>query len=514
MISKKILYYFFRFITIYCALAIIALSGCTKKGPDSSTALRVALSSAPATLDPRKATDATGMRLCNLLFQSLVRVDSDLNVVGDAASDWSYKDKVYTFQLKSGLQFHNGRPLTKEDLLFSFEEFKSSLSPFSSAFAPIQSVEVVEKDGGFVVQVKVDQYSAKFLSSDLPVLKLLPKKETLEMKDNFGDRPIGSGPLKIESVEVQNIRLKRVEKLPEGSKLFENFVFKVIKDDFTRSQKLLKGELDLAIAELPPDMVKRLEKEHSDQLKVYTYPGLSMTYILLNLKDKILSDQKVRKAIGQAIDRDQVIEYKLQGLGQAATSLLTPNNPFFNKDLVNAKHSPEEAGKVLKTLGTLSFKTSSNPMAVDHGKVLANQLEKSGLKVNLQSFEWGTFYNDVKTGNFQMATMKWVGAFDPDIYRIAFHSDELPPGRNRSHYQNKKLDSLLESAFRIEDLERRKRAYLEIQRIIFEDDVIIPLWYETQAAILDKNLDGFEPSALSDYFGILKISKTVASEGK
>jgi len=315
-------------------------------------------------------------------------------------------------------------------------------------------------------------------------------------------------------VEVQNIRLKRVEKLPEGSKLFENFVFKVIKDDFTRSQKLLKGELDLAIAELPPDMVKRLEKEHSDQLKVYTYPGLSMTYILLNLKDKILSDQKVRKAIGQAIDRDQVIEYKLQGLGQAATSLLTPNNPFFNKDLVNAKHSPEEAGKVLKTLGTLSFKTSSNPMAVDHGKVLANQLEKSGLKVNLQSFEWGTFYNDVKTGNFQMATMKWVGAFDPDIYRIAFHSDELPPGRNRSHYQNKKLDSLLESAFRIEDLERRKRAYLEIQRIIFEDDVIIPLWYETQAAILDKNLDGFEPSALSDYFGILKISKTVASEGK
>lgn len=490
---------------IFFCTASLTLISCTSESVKRVDTLRVALASAPSTLDPRRSTDATGMRLCNLIFQGLVRVSDDLSVAGDAASEWSFKNNVYHFTLKKDLKFQSGRKVTPEDIEFSFDEFRSSRSPFSSAFAPIQKVVVTEKQDQMTVSIHVDQFSAKFLTSDLPVLKILPKKELLEAGESFGDRPLGSGPLMVESITSQSVLLKRTDPAPKKSGLFNFIEFKVIKDDFTRSQKLLKGEIDVAIAELPPDIVKRLEEKHAKEVQVYTYPGLSMTYILVNLKDPNLKEISVRKALSQAIDRKKIIKYKLLGLGQEATSILTPENPFFNKELKNPKYDPEAARAVLEKIGTISLKTSSNPTAVDHGKVLANQLEKAGLKVQLQSFEWGTFYNDIKTGNFQLATMKWVGAFDPDIYRIAFHSNELSPGRNRSYYINKDLDQLLDQAYRIEDEKKRKQAYLKIQKIIFDDFVIIPLWYETQAAVLRKDLKGFETSPLSDYYGLLQV---------
>lgn len=443
------------------------------------------------------------MRLCNLIFQSLVRLGPGLEIEGDAAESWSYKNKTYTFKLKSDLYFQNGRQIKPEDILFSFDEFRSKRSPFSSAFKPIQNVSVNQTKNHMTVSIEVDQYSSKFLSSDLPVIKILPKDEVT--KEDFSSLPIGSGPLMIKSFDSQNITLERVKKTGDG--FFNRFKFKVIKDDFTRSQKLLKGEVDIAIAELPADIVKRLEEKEQSKVQIKTYSGLSMTYLLVNLKDPELKRIEVRKAISQAINRKEMIKYKLLGLGEEATSILTPTNPFFNSSLKNPKHDLEAARKTLGTIDHLSLKTSSNPSAVDHGKVLAYQLRKTGVDVQLQSYEWGTFYNDIKTGNFQLATMKWIGAFDPDIYRIAFHSSELPPGRNRSHYINPKVDELTEEAFRIESEKTRKETYQKIQKIIFDDYAIIPLWYETQAVVMNKSLTNFETSTLSDYYGLLKVKK-------
>ena len=123
----------------FCTLSFFFTLSCTSKGSDSHKGeLRVALSSAPATLDPRKATDATGMRLSNLIFQSLVRVNKNLEVEGDAASTWSFKDKTYFFQVPKGILFHNGRALTKEDLAFSFDEFRSKNSPFRLPSLPLR----------------------------------------------------------------------------------------------------------------------------------------------------------------------------------------------------------------------------------------------------------------------------------------------------------------------------------------------------------------------------------------
>ncbi|NJL24204.1 MAG: hypothetical protein HC902_02815 [Calothrix sp. SM1_5_4] len=131
--------------------------------------------------------------------------------------------------------------------------------------------------------------------------------------------------------------------------------------------------------------------------------------------------------------------------------------------------------------------------------------------MNLESYEWGTFYDDVKKGRFQIATMKWVGIADPDIYRAAFHSREKPPGgRNRGGFENPTLDRLLDSAEREGDPRRRRELFNQAQRIVQEDFAIIPLWYDEQVAVARKNILDYRPSITSDFKPFADIRKVAS----
>ena len=133
--------------------------------------------------------------------------------------------------------------------------------------------------------------------------------------------------------------------------------------------------------------------------------------------------------------------------------------------------------------------------------------KRTGLTVQIQSYEWGTFYADVKKGNFQLATMRWVGTVDPDIYRMAFHSREKPPGRNRGSYANARLDQLLEEGTREEDVAKRKKIFLEVQKIVQDDLAIIPLWYDRQIAVAKKSVKDYQPDQTGEYYPLLTAYK-------
>ena len=196
----------------------------------------VALGSEPRTLDPRKATDANSMRIGELLFQSLVRLGPRLEILPSAAQRWSYKDKVYTFIVGGELRFSNGRKITKEDILFSFEEYRFGNSPFSSSFEIIESVIVEEKKEHFIVKIQLKKESAKFLQSDIPVLKILPKQEMLSAGSEFQKNPIGTGPFKLKSRDSTQLILSARKDVIPASKIDE-VVFKIVRDDFTPLSK-------------------------------------------------------------------------------------------------------------------------------------------------------------------------------------------------------------------------------------------------------------------------------------
>ncbi len=492
--------------------AIALFTGCTKKAAEEPSTLYVGLSAAPATLDPRSAMDAGGMRLTNLLFSSIVRLGPDLEIIGEAATKWSYSKLVYTFTLRPGLKFDNGTPegiaATKEDFEFSIDSFRKS-GRFASSLEAIDSFTVSYGPSGGTLVIKLKAYSATLLT-DLSPVKLMPAKLVTELGDQFRDKPVGTGPFSFVSSDANEIHLRANPFNNYAAPKIKNLIFKIVREDNTRFLKLMKGELDLVQQELPPAKISEIEKKGGFQ--VFKYPGLSMTYMLVNLKDPVFQKKESRQALSAAINRDEIIRFKLEGLAQAATSVLSPINPYHDVSLSRPTFDLEKAKKLIESNGLkgkeVILKTSNATQAVENGKVLANQLEAAGLVVKLQSFEWATFYKDMDQGNFQLATMKWVGTTDPDIYKTAFHSAEVPPkGRNRGSYSNPQIDKLVDAGRGIEDFRKRVEHYKKVQRIIYEDLPLIPLWYDFEVAVASSRVKDYVPSKNGDYTSLTKVQK-------
>ena len=505
MILKKLL----PVIQLAC---VVVLLGCRSESGSKTPAdeIVVALSAPAATLDPRFATDATGMRIGNLLFQSLVRMGPELMIIGDAASNWTFDAKKleYTFSLKAGLKFWDGTPVTADDIEFSIAFYRSERSPFRTAYSTIKKVQVTYNGESGKVVIGLTKFNAPFLT-DLSPLKILPKKQVEKFGDDFGKNLLGSGPFKLQKADENEIAIERIE--PNPIKIVR---FKIIRDEATRYLKVLKGEIDLAQSELPFGKVVQLEK--TGDFDIVKYPGTSMNYILLNLTIPAMKDLHFRRAIDRSINRPEIIKYKLEGFAEPATSILSPSNPFHNRRLSQTKFDPSVGlstfGEFVGPGAEMVLKTSNAQTAVENGKVIVDQLSRAGLRVRLQSYEWGTFYGDIQKGNFEMATMKWVGVTDPDIYRVAFYSSEIPPnGRNRGYFSDPEFDKAVTAAASIIDPIERQVAYDKIQAQILDALPIIPLWYEQEVVVMNKVLQNYTISKFGDYSGLLNASKKVSS---
>ncbi len=478
---------------------MLSTTSCVRQSSDT-THLIVALSASPATLDPRFATDATGSRIAGLLYSSFLRIGPDLKVTADAVDSWKQIGLTYQFELKKNLSFSDNHKLTPEDVDASFETFMTAKSAFSSSFKGIESVHSTLASGHIQTTVTLSSPSATFLN-DLVSLKLLEKNDSSLL-------PVGSGPFTLDSQSANDIILKARSNHPYAKPKITGVDFKIVRDDNTRVLKMLKGELDLAQAEFPAMKIAQLEK--SDQLTVYKYPGLSLTYLLINLKNPYLSNHDVRIAMSQAIDRKSIVAYKLDGLATEATSLLTPNNPYFETTLSPIRPSLENAKRFLRNYPSseLVLKTSSAPAAVENGRIIASDLKKVGFNIKVQSFEWGTFYGDVQSGRFQLAMLRWVGTIDPDLYRKALHSRERPPnGRNRGSYSNADIDRWTEEALKATDFKQRKLIYSKVQKKVFSDLPFIPLWYDTEVAVVNKRIHGYQPTPDGSFWILTKVEK-------
>ncbi len=471
----------------------------------------VALGSEPRTLDPRWATDANGMRITSLIFQSLIRLGPRFTVLPDLAKSWKYRNKTYTFIIDKNIKFSNGRKLKKEDIIFSFQEYGSEKSPFSSAFQIIQSVDISENQKELILKIHLKKDSAKFLIADLPVLKILPMKEALSAGRYFGKKLMGTGAFKLKSQSSSKIVLEARSDVPQIPKI-EQVTFKIIRDDLTRFQKILNQEIDVAQSEIPFQMMDQFLKS-KDQFQIFRGPSLSMTYLLINFKDSCLRHKDFRKALASTIDRSAIIQYKFKNFAQPATSILHPNHFFFNKEIQAPAYDLVQAKKLLTQFfdcqkEQISLKTSNSKSVMAYAKILVWQMKQADFKVRLESFEWGTFYGDLSSGRFQLALLNWVGVVDPDVYRLAFHSREQSPrGRNRGFYKNREVDRLLDQGNEVMDLQKRKKIYDHVQAIILADLAFVPLWYNQQFAVVRKGIDNYYLSEYGDFRYLMQIEK-------
>jgi peptide/nickel transport system substrate-binding protein len=478
---------------------------CTWDGTPAKDTLVVALSSHTKTLDPRFATDANGQRIADLLFSALVKLDDDLSLKGDMALNWTYHKRTYQFQLRPHLYFHDGQAVTVDDLLFSFSEYQKPSSPFWGQFSMIKSVSAnyTSAKGG-ELRVELKEYSASFLQ-DLSLLKILPKH--LAKQSGFSQSPTGTGPYQLQSMDSNQIHLAMFPQyfgpLAKSKKLH----FKVIHDGSTRFYKVYKGEIDIVQSDIPVAKIQFFKK--NPEFQVVVRPSLSTTYLLFNLRKYPMQEVRFRQALRDSIDVDTFIQHKFEGYADKATSLLPSSHPDFHSQLSWTPMSEETIRKAfeLNKEKPLVLKTSNNFDAMENGRILVNQLENKGLAIEQQSFEWGTYYEDIKQGHFDMALMKWVGITDPDLYRISLHSSMTPPGRNRGFYQNPKFDQLITQVQREESPQQRRKILFQIQEMMLDELPIIPLWHEKQVAIINRRVKNYILPLNGDFSGLLLATK-------
>jgi peptide/nickel transport system substrate-binding protein len=491
---------------------VLLLSGCAKKA-DPSTLVMI-IESSPINLDPRVGIDAQSQRIDELLFDPLVTRDAHFNLQPALAERWEIVDPLtYIFHLRRGVQFHNGQPLTARDVKWTFDSLM--LGKIRSAKAStFTSVSSVETPDDYTVIFHLKQPYAGLLWNLSGAAGIVPYGSG----ENFNQHLVGSGPFRfVSAAQDKNVIVERNPHYWNKAAKLERVEFKVIPDATTRALELRKQSADVAINSLVADTVVTLERD--PELKVMEAPGTIYAYLAMNLRDPVLKDVRVRRAIAYAINTQPIIHYLLRDEARPAYSILPPQHWAYDADVMHYPHDPERARQLLDQAGYrakdgvrfhITMKTSTEESTRLLAAVLQQQLRDVGIALDIRSFESATFLADVSKGAYQVHGLRWIGGNqDPDIFEYAFATASFAPKRaNRTFYSNPRVDDLIREGRSTLDQQKRKAIYDEIQQILAEDLPYINLWYLDNVLVHTNRVHGIELGPAGSY-DFLKTAELV-----
>jgi len=493
------------------------VAGCRRPTAPPAGFLHVGLDTAPLNLDPRFATDATAAQIGELLFAGLTGVDGRGRRVGDLAATWEQPDpQTYVFHLHPGRRFADGSPLEAGDVQATYEAVldPTGRSPKRASLAVLRSIEVVDS---LTVRFHLHTPFAPFLS--LTGLGILPRHQLVAGASPPGPlpQPIGSGPFRLSRPpEPDQIVIER-NPLADGPPALPGIVFRVIPDAITRLLELRRGSLDLVQGGIEPDSLPWLRAQ--PQLEVHTAEAAAFQYLGLNVMHPPLDNRRVRRALAHAIDRDAITRTVLKGLARPASGLLPPDHWAYCPDTPVHPYDPAHARRLLDRAGwrdpdgdgpaprfRLELKTTTIELRRRIAEVLQAQLAEVGIAVDIRSFEWATFYNDIRRGNFEMYSLAWIGIEDPDLFYLSLHSSQGPPeGMNRGGFADPLTDRLSEIARRQLDPRRRRHLYAALQVRAARQLPVIPLWWPHHVAARQRRVHGYHLTANGSYASLAQV---------
>jgi peptide/nickel transport system substrate-binding protein len=490
-----------HFFGIFFFISLAIFPACSRTPAHEPDTIVMALDESPRTLDPRLGTDAASERLAQLIFSSLVKHSATYDLEPDLALSWEIPNPTtYIFHLRTDARFHDGRPVTSRDVVYTFRSVLDGAikSPKAGTYRLVQSVEAPDTR---TVVFKLKEPFAPFLwNLARGAIGIVPDGAP----SDFAKNPIGSGAFKfVRYVPDSEVVLERNDNYYGSKPKLSTFRFKIIPEAIVRALELRKGSVDIALSVLTPDMVEAL-RENKD-LDVLQAPGTNYQYVAFNLKDPSFNDIRVRKAIAYAIDREKIVKYLWRGQARPASGAIPPGNWSYAKDVETYAYNPQRARDLLREAGrenlSFTYRTATDETGRLMAAVLQEQFREVGIQMDIRSNEFATFYSDVVKGNFQMYSLRWIGANnDPDFLNFVFHSAMFPPnGANRGRYANSEVDRLVDLARREVDTEKRRAAYQRIQRIISEELPYVSLFYVDNVAVYNKRVGGMKLYPAGEY---------------
>jgi peptide/nickel transport system substrate-binding protein len=502
--------------------AVCSMAGCnTYSAPAAPGTLNFLIESAPINLDPRFGLDAQSQDLDGLLFSSLVAHDAHMNIIPDAAQSWDTPDPLTViFHLHPGIKFHDGRPLTSEDVKYTFDTILNGTpnngtllrSPKRGTFASVASIEA--RDPLTVVFHLSKPDGTLLWNMSRPAVGIVPKGSGTDLRQH----PIGSGPFQFVSmVTDEEVDLDRNNgyfapqaAVTGNGELVQHIRFRVVPDAVVRALELRKGSADIGgVNALTPDMAVALERDPN--LSVQDQPGTSLTYIAFNFSDPILAHPEVRHALDFATDRASMVKYLYRDQARLANGLLPPDNWASDPNIPVTPYDPAEAEKLLDAAGFprgpdgirihLTLKSSTEEVARTLGETLADQWKRVGVALELRPLENATLQSDIGHGSFQLYTLRWLGANnDPGFFQYVFNSSMMPPnGANRGHYVDPALDALLAQYASDSDRAAQKATAWQMEAVIAKDEPYLNLWVNDVVCVHRKRVTNIDLSPTGDY---------------
>lgn len=437
------------------------------------------------------------------IYETLYSLDQDMNLVPTLATGYDQvSDTEYRIHLKEGVLFHDGTPLDADAVVYSLERVMDSSN---SRHGEYDFIESVKADDDLTVTIKTKEAHSPTISSLVDPLVSIVKPDA-----DLNSTPVGTGPFKFMSFKKDvSLEVTRNDDYWGEKPKLDGAILFFVTDPMTRAMQLEGGDVDIALG-IPQTEYKNLDEKSG--IEVLSAVTLRDNILYLNTKKATLDNPLVRKAINHAIDRQEIVDTALEGVGGVpAIGMFSSDNPWsanedinpYEFDTAKAKELLAQAGitdidndgwldfqnKPLEfTIKTYTSRSENKPSA----EVVAAQLEKIGIKTGVEVVESGAFSSDMTDGNYDLA----LGSFntgttgDPD-YALAMHFDSTGSYAKQTGYSNPDVDEWMEKARTTFDQDERGDYCKQVQMQAYEDSPEITLFYLNVLVGQSEKVDGF-----------------------
>ncbi len=469
----------------------------------------------PSTLIPILASDSASHSVASLIYNGLLKYDKNLNLIGDLAERWevSRDGLTITFFLRKGVKWHDGHEFTAHDVLYTYKTIINPKTPtaYAEDFLQVKKAEELDRYTFRVVYAK--PFAPALASWGLNILPahLLEGKDIT--KSDLARNPVGTGPYKFgEWTAGQRVVLEANHNYFEGRPYIERRIFRIIPDTSTMYMELKAGGLDMM--SLTPVQYQRQtnSRDFLERFNKFTYPVPSYTYLGYNLKNPLFTDKRVRQAITCAINKEELVQGVLFGLGLAGHTPFQPGTWANSPDLKPFPYDPARAEKLLASAGWFKgedgllskegkpfrftiLTNQGNEQRIKTAQIVQYRLKKIGIDVNIRVLEWASLLtNYIDTRNFDVVLMGWSISQDPDQYDIWHSSKTGAKELNFIGYKNAEVDRLLEEGRGTFDKDKRKKCYFRMQEIIADEQPYTFLYVPAALPVISARFRGIEPA--------------------
>jgi ABC-type transport system substrate-binding protein len=446
-------------------------------------------------LDIHTVGAAASLRVLQNLHGSLVTIDKQFAIVPMLAETFETSPDLltYTFRLRPGLKFHDGKPVTATDVKYSFDRCRD---PKTGAvnYEVFNDVDAIDTPDDRTVIVRMKRVNAPFLGriAENGAGAIIPAGSG----DQQGTTPIGAGPFKFVRREFgHEIELARFDAYWEGPAYLDTIIEREITEPTVRLTGLQNGELHV-INDIPADRVDTASK--NPKLQTLSWFPLNFDFLNMNHDFAPFKDARVRQAIDLLIDKDQLLQGALWNQGRLTASPSFPTSPSYDGALKSRPQDLEKAQALLAEAGygpgklDLVFKVTTNyPYHVEASQIMAEWFRAAGINMKIEQLTWADWLSQCWTNrDFQITMMNFFTLWEPDFLYYSLWNQK--GGFNYRNIKDPEIDALTQKARETVDPATRAGLYKQVQQRIFAETHDVILWFRNGSLGAQKAVGGLD----------------------